>query len=216
MGTHTVPPHTTKRRTTTNLKTKNNQNWQKIKLYRSLTTKELKKKHSFRVVGGAETGSHWEDTRQGSCWQTWQLEDQTRQKLVVQADPHLHANKSRGTGKRDRPQNPGFQCREIKPQNFWLKKLMRVEAAGETPSLTRELTGETHRVLEDTRNHPPGNQHQKDPICLWVAVEVTKSQHRAEQVALFPLGPLPNIQCYNAATWGALPWRIPKAPPLTM
>ena len=38
-----MPPHTTKRRTTTNLKTKNNQNGQKIELYGSLTTKELKK-----------------------------------------------------------------------------------------------------------------------------------------------------------------------------
>ena len=48
-----MPPHTTKR-TTTNLKTKNNQNCQKIKLRRSLTTKEVKKKHSFKPVGGAE------------------------------------------------------------------------------------------------------------------------------------------------------------------
>ena len=50
-------PYTTKRRTTTNLKTKNNQNCQKIKLYGSLTTKELKKKHSFRLVRGVEMGS---------------------------------------------------------------------------------------------------------------------------------------------------------------
>ena len=48
-----MPPHTTKRRTTTtNLKTKNNQNYQKIELYGTLTTKELKKKHSPRPVGG--------------------------------------------------------------------------------------------------------------------------------------------------------------------
>ena len=47
-----MPPHTTKR--TTNLKTKNNQNCQKIELYGSPTTKELKKKHSFRLVGGVE------------------------------------------------------------------------------------------------------------------------------------------------------------------
>ena len=44
----------TKRRTTTNLKTKNNQNCQKIKLYESLTTKQLKKQHSFILVGRAE------------------------------------------------------------------------------------------------------------------------------------------------------------------
>ena len=59
---YTLPPHTTKRRTTTNLKIKNNQNCQKIKLYRSLTTKELKKKHSPRPVGGVETSSWAEGT----------------------------------------------------------------------------------------------------------------------------------------------------------
>ena len=63
-----MPPSTNKRRTTTNLKTKNNQNCQKIELYGSLITKELKKKHSSRLVRGVETGS-WgrEDSRQGGC-----------------------------------------------------------------------------------------------------------------------------------------------------
>ena len=56
MGRYTVSPCTTKRRATTNLKTKNNQNCQKIELYGSLTTKELKK-HSSRLVGGTEMGS---------------------------------------------------------------------------------------------------------------------------------------------------------------
>ena len=51
-----MPPHTTKRRTTPHLKTittttKKNENCQKIKLYGNLTTKELKKKHSFRQEG---------------------------------------------------------------------------------------------------------------------------------------------------------------------
>ena len=49
-----------KRRTTTNLKGKNNQNFQKIKLYGSLTIKELKKKHSSRQVRGVEMGSWME------------------------------------------------------------------------------------------------------------------------------------------------------------
>ena len=62
IGRHTVPPHTTKRRTTTDLKTENDQNWWKIKLYGSPTTKELKKKHSSRPVGGAEMGSRVERT----------------------------------------------------------------------------------------------------------------------------------------------------------
>ena len=62
--------HTTKIRTT-NLKTKNNQNCQKIELCGSPTTKELKKKHSYRPVGAVETGS-WgrEDSQQGSVWRT--------------------------------------------------------------------------------------------------------------------------------------------------
>ena len=55
-----MPPCTTKRRTT-HLKIKN-QNCQKIELYGSLTTKELKKKHSPRQVGGAETGIRAERT----------------------------------------------------------------------------------------------------------------------------------------------------------
>ena len=70
----------TKRRTKINLKTKNTQNCQKIKLYGSLTTKELKK-HSTTLVGGLEMGS-WvrEDTQQGvggwwTGWVTWKLAD---------------------------------------------------------------------------------------------------------------------------------------------
>ena len=53
-------------------KIKKNQNCQKIKLYRSLTTKELKKKHASRTIGGVETGSRGgEDSWQGSSWRTW-------------------------------------------------------------------------------------------------------------------------------------------------
>ena len=70
---------------------------------------------------------------------------------------------------------------------------MGVVCAGETPSLTGDFAGETHRVLECMQTHPHGNRHQKDPICLWVAEEETESQQRAEQVALFLLEPLPYI-----------------------
>ena len=52
-------------------KNKNNQNCQKIELYVSPTTKELKRKHSLRLVGGVEMGSQGgEDAWQGSGWQT--------------------------------------------------------------------------------------------------------------------------------------------------
>ena len=56
VGRDALPPPTTKRRTT-NLKTKSNQNCQKIKLYGNLTTNKLKKKHSPRLVERAETDS---------------------------------------------------------------------------------------------------------------------------------------------------------------
>ena len=90
---------------TTNLETKNNQNCQKIELYGSPTTKELKK-HSFRPVGGAERTAGAERTHGKAAAGT----------PVIQ---NLHVDKLRGaTGEPDRPQNPGFQGREIKPQNL--------------------------------------------------------------------------------------------------
>ena len=53
-------PHTPQRWIiTTNLKTKNNQNFHIIKLHAISTTKELKK-HSSRTVGGEEMGSQVE------------------------------------------------------------------------------------------------------------------------------------------------------------
>ena len=57
-----MPPCTTKRRTTTNLKTNSNQNSQKIELHGSLTTKELKKKHLFGQVGEVERAIRVERT----------------------------------------------------------------------------------------------------------------------------------------------------------
>ena len=52
-------------------KKKKTQNCQKIELYGSLTTKDLKKKCSSRLVGEAEMGSlGGEDTWQSGSWQT--------------------------------------------------------------------------------------------------------------------------------------------------
>ena len=97
-------------------------------------TKELKKKHSSRPLGGVETGNQEERTHGKAM-----LEDQ--------GVPHLRVDKSGGTtGEQERLHNPGFQRREIKPQNLRLKKPVGVQtAAGETPSLTGEFIGETHR-----------------------------------------------------------------------
>ena len=67
IGRYALLPCTTKRRITTNLKTENNQNCQKIKLHGNLTTKELKK-HSLRLVGKVEIRDRQpsgEDAQQG-------------------------------------------------------------------------------------------------------------------------------------------------------
>ena len=63
---------------------------------------------------------------------------------------------------------------------------MEVVVVGETASLTGESVGGTHRVLEHIQTHSPRYQHQKGPICLWVAGEVTESGVKSEQVTLFP------------------------------
>ena len=42
--------------------------------------------------------------------------------------------------------------------------------------------------------------------CIWEVGEVTKNGASAEQAALFPLQPLPNIQSHKAIKWVPLPW----------
>ena len=75
-----------------------------MKLYGSPTTKELKKKHSPRLVGRAEMGS-------------WGGEDMQTRWQLNQAVPHSCVdNPGETTGEQDRPHNPGLQYREIKPQ----------------------------------------------------------------------------------------------------
>ena len=63
---YTLLPCTTERRIMTNLKTKTTRTARKIKLCGSPTNKELKKKHSSRLVGGAEPRNKGgEDAEQG-------------------------------------------------------------------------------------------------------------------------------------------------------
>ena len=98
--------------------------------------------------------------------------------------------------------------------------------AGETPSLTGEFVGETHRVLEHTQAHPPGNQHHKGPICLWVAGEMTESllkdqQQHCSLSDLSPTHSVPTQRCGlpRPGEPGSAPGSIVRgalAPPLTM
>ena len=107
-----MPPHTTKR-TTTNLKKKKKtcQNCQKTKLYGSPTTKELKKKHSSRLVRGAEMGSSGERAHHKAA--------SDRLERVKQVVPHSFTDKLGGRiWEEESLPNPGFQSREIKPQSL--------------------------------------------------------------------------------------------------
>ena len=57
----------------------------------------------------------------------------------------------------------------VPPQGTKASKLVTektygVNVAEETLILTGEFVGETHRVLECTKAHPPRDQHQRGPI----------------------------------------------------
>ena len=69
---------------------------------------------------------------------------------------------SRGAKQTVQPRAP---ARGNKASNLWLKTPVGVEAAaGETPSLTGEFIGETHRGLERAQAHLLRNQHKRGPI----------------------------------------------------
>ena len=80
-----------------------------------LTTKELKKKHSSRLVGQAETGSLVERMHSKAV-------DQVGKVAAGRQDfPHSRVDKLGGTtGEQDKLCNPGFQRRKRNPQNLWL------------------------------------------------------------------------------------------------
>ena len=142
------------------LKQKNNQNCQKIKLYGSLTTKELKKKHSSRLIGGMERGSQGgEDEQQGGIWKIRQVS----QHLVDQVVPHLHADKLGGTtGERDRLRNPGFQhggkesfktsgCKNLWGLRQWEKLPPSQDSLLERPTGSQNVHKPTHRGISTRR-----------------------------------------------------------------
>ena len=85
---------------------------QKTKLYGSPTTKEIKKKHSPRPVGGAETGSRGgKDSGKVVAGRPSEVVDCGAGRAKLQL-----AGEAAAGGPGDRPPNPEFQLREIKPQ----------------------------------------------------------------------------------------------------
>ena len=51
--------------------------------------------------------------------------------------------------------------KKIKASKPLTENPVGVAVAGKTHSLTGEVIGETHRVLECTQTHPPGNRYLK-------------------------------------------------------
>ena len=152
-----------------------------------MEVKQGNKKETLTQTG--RRGRDWQlgrqDSRKGGGWWT----QQGGVYGVVWAKMQLACEAAAG-GPGDRQCNPGLQGN--KASNLWLKTPVGVEAAaGETPSLTGEFLGETHRGLERAQAHPLGNQRQKGPIWLWVAEGLTNIQQRVEQAPLLSLGPSP-------------------------
>ena len=104
-----MPPHTTIRRITGNLKTKYNQNCQKTRPYGSLTTNDLKKKYSLGGQEGQKWGAEAERTHVAAVVRPAEL-----------GVPHSHKNQEGHLGSETcQPQarwqhSPGFQHQENK------------------------------------------------------------------------------------------------------
>ena len=79
--------------------------------------------------------------------------------------PHASTDKPdkrRGAKQTTQPRAP---AQGNNASNLRLKTPVGVgEAAGETPSLTGEVVGETHRGLGRAQAHPLRNQHQRGPV----------------------------------------------------
>ena len=103
-------PHTTKRRTTTNLKTK--QELPENQTIWKSDTQGVKEETFIQTDGrGRDRQLRW----RGHV---------VRWRLVDWAVPHSHADKLGGTiGERDRQHNPGFQHGKLKPQTTGSKNL---------------------------------------------------------------------------------------------
>ena len=142
----------------------------------------------------------------------------TRQQLEEQVVPHLHVDKlGETTGEQERLHNPGLQLREIKPQNLWLKTPVGVEVpVEETPSLTEEFIGQTHRVLKRIQTHlthPGISTRRAQFACGWQGKWLKADQELSKRNCFLSDTSPPTAP--HSRRRVAPPWWTPKAPPLT-
>ena len=183
-------------------------------MYGSPTTKELKKKHSSRPVGGTETGSRAERTYSKAAAGG---PGQARRCIVEWVVPYSCADNSGGTnGEQYRPWNPGLQ--------HWGNKALKPlteNTCGGWGSSGRN--SQTHRTVcwrdpQVPRMYTNPLTQESAPEGLDFLVGSGESDWKpAESWAsgIVPSLTLPHIQCHNTVTWVARPWQIPKALPLT-
>ena len=144
MGRNTVLLCTTKRRITTNLKTINNQNCQKIKLHGCPTTKRLKK-HSSRPVGGCGDSHQFKNKKQPELPENqtaWKSDNQGVKETFI---PTGKRGADRRLGQRGQGANVwvrwGLADQETKDSKPLPLKSCGVLKAAETPSLAGEFLG---------------------------------------------------------------------------
>ena len=125
----------------------------------------------------------------------------------------LIGRNGRGVKQTTQPRTPEWGNKASK---LWLKTPVGVEAAaGETPSLTGEWVGETHRGLEREQAHPPTRKSAPEGPSLIVGSrgsDWNPAESGASSSA--PSQPLTHVQHHSAATSVTPPWWTPKAPPL--
>ena len=102
------PPCTTIKRITTNLKTKNSQNCQKIELCGSPTTKDLKKTHSSRPIGRAQL---WKQAERWCSMERWRWWGWQQRRQQSRWEGHLRSEQSQPKA---RLHSRGFQHQEGK------------------------------------------------------------------------------------------------------
>ena len=88
----------------------------------------------------------------------WQIVEQGVGQLADPETPHSCTDKLGGTAGSKADCAAQGPVRGNKASNFSLKTPVGIEAAvGETPSLTGEVVGETHKGLECTQAYPLAN-----------------------------------------------------------
>lgn len=159
-GRNTSLPHTSKRRITTTIKTKHNQNCQENQTAWNSNNQGVKE--TFIQTGGKGEDGGTEDTQQGKA-----VDHTGKVGLADWVGSHITCRDTRkclwGVHETTNPKGSVQETKDSKPLAV---KTVGVALEGETPSLTVESVRKAHGVLKHTQTHPHTNQHLQgqDPL----------------------------------------------------